>query len=104
MSAAVQIKPSSPELATQEVIERLSKRVEFADFHPLTLRRAVEEIAPIFFAAARSDDLARWLNARESSALVQKETATRDGTLRWVAQGREEAYRETRERVEGGGE
>jgi DNA repair exonuclease SbcCD ATPase subunit len=45
-------------------------------------------------------ELLRWLNARESSAMVQKETASKDGTLRFVCEGREEAYREVRERLE----
>jgi hypothetical protein len=40
-----------------------------------------------------SKELSVRLNARESSALVQAETALPDGSLRWVAAGRAEAYR-----------
>lgn len=44
--------------------------------------------------------LAEWLNARESSALVQSETSDEGGTLRWVAKGRAEAYRDALDRLD----
>lgn len=43
--------------------------------------------------AAERERLQQLLNARESSALVQSETASEDGTLKWQARGRAEAYR-----------
>lgn len=50
---STETKPSSPELAIQEAAERLKHRQdEFADIHLMTLQEAMEEVAPIFFAAA----------------------------------------------------
>lgn len=50
---------------------------------------------------AEREQLRGWLSARESSALVQSETADRRGTLRWQALGRAEAYRDALQRTQG---
>lgn len=52
---------------------------------------------------AEREQLRGWLSARESSALVQSETADHRGTLRWQALGRAEAYRDALRRVQGVG-